>query len=214
MLKKITGPVATVVTGIFTGTAGMYASYKTNEKNKEMQDQTLEYQKEMQDQTHKNRLEEIAFQHELEMKKMKSTYNTHYSNQVESNENTVGPVTQMLQDSNSSKKFTELSNIVDSTSYNISSISEKTLFPTDPLNLIALSYFLFNVAILWCVIGLTINYYIKLYGDQYLDNIPKWLLPFVKVYLKYTLFNSKLLLIILLISIFSSMLLSIALYLI
>jgi hypothetical protein len=120
----------------------------------------------------------------------------------------------MLNDTNSLNEFRNSSKLVDSTLFEINSIFEKTLFSTDPLNLIALSYFLFNVAILWYVIGLTVNYYIKLYGDQYLDNTPKWLLPFVKTYLKFTLFSSKYLLVILIISIFLSMLLSIILYLI
>jgi hypothetical protein len=126
----------------------------------------------------------------------------------------TGLVTQMLNDTNSLDEFINSSKLVDSTLFKINSIFEKTLFSTDPLNLIALSYFLFNVAILWCVIGLTVNYYIKLYGDQYLDNTLKWLLPFVKTYLKLTLFSSKYLLVILIISIFSSMLLSIIFYLI
>jgi hypothetical protein len=51
------------------------------------------------------------------------------------------------------------------------------------LQLVCLTLFLYNIAILICVIGLIVNYHVKLYGDQYMDKLPKWSLPIVKYYL-------------------------------
>lgn len=225
MFTKLNGPTATLLVGICASCAGVSSTYLQNKNKKELQTQNFEEQrqlqiqnfedqKKLQFQNHTQILEEINYEHNLELERMKSTYNNYYNNSFESNSNSTGLVTQMLNDLKDSNKLTDLSNNVDSISFNINSVLDSTVYPTDPQNLILISYFLFNLTILWCIIGLTLNYYIKLYGDQYLDHVPKWLLPLMKIYLKYTLFNSNILLMILLISVFTSMLLSIALYLI
>ena len=49
---------------------------------------------------------------------------------------------------------------------------------------------MFNLTIFICVIGLIVNYYIKLYGEQYMDKFPKWSLPIVRNYLKLGLLTN------------------------
>jgi hypothetical protein len=63
---------------------------------------------------------------------MKSTYNNYYNNSFESNSNSTGLVTQMLNDLKDSNKLTDLSNNVDSISFNINSVLDSTVYPTDP----------------------------------------------------------------------------------
>jgi hypothetical protein len=52
------------------------------------------------------------------------------------------------------------------------------------LQLVCITLLLYNVAIFICIIGLIVNHYTKLYGEQYKDKLPKWSLPIVRYYLK------------------------------
>jgi hypothetical protein len=46
----------------------------------------------------------------------------------------------------------------------------------------AFSFFMFNMTIFICLSGLILNHYSKLYGDQYLEKLPNWILPIAKHY--------------------------------
>ena len=45
-------------------------------------------------------------------------------------------------------------------------------------------FMLFSFATLSALMGLITNYYTKLYGDQYINKAPKWLLPIINNYFK------------------------------
>ena len=54
------------------------------------------------------------------------------------------------------------------------------------LQLVCVTLLLYNVAIFLCIIGLIVNHYTKLYGEQYKDKLPQWSLPILRYYLKFS----------------------------
>ena len=41
------------------------------------------------------------------------------------------------------------------------------------------------------VISLMMNYYIQLYGDQYKEKVPKWILPLLNFYMNFTVYSNR-----------------------
>jgi hypothetical protein len=65
---------------------------------------------------------------------------------------------------------------------NLSSLLEHLPLPVTANQHFAFSFFMFNMTILICLTGLILNHYSKLYGDQYLEKLPNWILPIAKYY--------------------------------
>jgi hypothetical protein len=80
------------------------------------------------------------------------------------------------------------------------------------LQLACISFFLYSLAILICVVGLIVNYYVKLYGNLYMKKLPKWSLLIVRYYLKLGEYTNYSYIITILTSLLFSIALSLFLY--
>jgi hypothetical protein len=74
------------------------------------------------------------------------------------------------------------SNSVNVQESNLFSVLEHLPLPVTANQHFAFSFFMFNMTVLICLTGLILNHYSKLYGDQYLEKLPKWILPIAKHY--------------------------------
>jgi hypothetical protein len=72
------------------------------------------------------------------------------------------------------------SNSVNVQESNLFSVLEHLPLPVTANQHFAFSFFMFNMTVLICLMGLILNHYTKLYGDQYLEKLPKWILPIAK----------------------------------
>jgi hypothetical protein len=89
------------------------------------------------------------------------------------------------------------SNSVNVQESNLFSVLEHLPLPVTANQHFAFSFFMFNMTVLICLMGLILNHYsperratgpsdsspspgAKLYGDQYLEKLPKWILPIAK----------------------------------
>jgi hypothetical protein len=194
MLSKLNLAAATAfsgLTGVFTG---IYVHHNSVKSNEEFAQKEFERKKEL-----------IQFRHDLELERMDYNSLTNIlnsetllnkvsefkdehsslSNQPSIStdsgplarnsplgEDSVGSVTKALAESNS----------VNVQEFNISSVLEHLPLPVTANQHFAFSFFMFNMTVFICLTGLILNHYSKLYGDQYLEKLPKWILPIAKHY--------------------------------
>lgn len=89
----------------------------------------------------------------------------------------------------------KINEVLDNNTLDLLNIKKASLFDLEAFNLnesVNYSFYAsFSTAImlgsyttLSALMGLITNYYTKLYGDQYVDKAPKWLLPIIKNYFK------------------------------
>ena len=176
MYNKISSTMGTIITGAVTVLGGLYLGERRMTLSKYETQMKHQHEMELADKTHNHTIEIIKYKYdrEEELMKIKSALTSTDS---------TGPVT---------KALSELHNITtESPSYDsIPSVFEYILLPTTPSQFFGIGLFMFNLTIFICVIGLIVNYYIKLYGEQYMEKFPKWSLPIVRNYLKLGLLTN------------------------
>jgi hypothetical protein len=194
-------------TGILTGVYVHNNTVKTNEeltqKNFERQKELIKYRYELEQMNHSNdsperrapgpsdwspspgansMTKEALVNQLTELKDTNSSMSKLHLTSTDS----VGPVTKALSELN-------YSNVQEPS---ISSVLEYISLLVTAYQHFAFSFFMFNVSIFVCLIGLVSNsagaghrsepggYYFKLYGDKYMDKLPKWSLPIARSYYK------------------------------
>nr|QYC35761.1 hypothetical protein [Apophysomyces elegans] len=129
--------------------------------------------------------------HNLEIERMKNQMESTSMNSVKIVKETLnGSVPSSTQTSSTDIVENKLKDLIvgDSNTYNkagfdLDTLSDSSLeFST--LQLVSITLFLYDIAILICLIGIIVNYYIRLYGNEYKEKLPKWSLPIIRYYLK------------------------------
>jgi len=181
MLSKFNLAAATAfsgLTGVFTG---IYVHHNSVKSNEELAQREFERKKELIQLKHDLELERMDYDYftnllnkENLLEKVSELKNEHssLSNQPSISTDSVGSVTKTLLESNSF-------NVQES---NLYSVLEHLPLPVTANQHFAFSFFMFNMTIFICLTGLILNHYSKLYGDQYLEKLPNWILPIAKHY--------------------------------
>ena len=181
MLSKFNLAAATAfsgLTGVFTG---IYVHHNSVKSNEELAQREFERKKELIQLKHDLELERMDYDYftnllnkENLLEKVSELKNEHssLSNQPSISTDSVGSVTKTLLESNSF-------NVQES---NLYSVLEHLPLPVTANQHFAFSFFMFNMTIFICLTGLILNHYSKLYGDQYLEKLPNWILPIAKQY--------------------------------
>ena len=182
MTSKLVSALSPIFTGAITVAAGLYlgeinishSKYQIHIKHKnDMELASMKYKMELD-------ITKYKYDREEELMKTKSDFLNLLTNDTKSDlisTNSTGPVTQVLSELHSS--------ITESSTYNsVPSVLEYILVQSNPSQLFAIGLCMFNLTIFICIIGLIVNHYIKLYGEQYMNKFPKWSLPIVRYYLK------------------------------
>jgi hypothetical protein len=209
MAQKLTTAMATVYAATIAGFTTIYTNHKKLEANKEL----------------------AILNHNLELKRMNTSSNTPLVTdqsvlQKDSLNDSLGPVTKALMESENSltqqpmlsgqtskfelKSFdTKLDESGSLNSANNAGFDFNDFFESyleqNTLQLACVSFFLYDVAILMCLIGLIVNHYVKLYGDKYMDKLPNWSLSLVRYYLKLGQLSNNYYMILILFSLLCSM---------
>jgi hypothetical protein len=196
MTSKLVSALSPIFTGAITVAAGLYLGERNishskdqihiNHKN-DMELASMKYKMELD-------ITKYKYDREEELMKTKSDFLNLLTNDTKSDlisTNSTGPVTQALSELHSyiteSPPLGENSGPrgPESSTYNsVPSVLEYILVQSNPSQLFAIGLCMFNLTIFICIIGLIVNHYIKLYGEQYINKFPKWSLPIVRYYLK------------------------------
>ena len=171
MSNKISSTMGAIITGTITVLGGLYLGERritySPGTGPQVWAQGAKYEIrmnhqhkiELADKNHNNRIEIIKYKYdrEEELMRIKSTLTSTDS---------TGPVT---------KALSELQNsTIESTPHDsIPSVFEYILLPSTPSQFFGIGLLLFNITIFLCIIGLIVNHYTKLYGEQYKDKLPQ-----------------------------------------
>lgn len=129
--------------------------------------------------------------HNLEIERMKNQMESTSMNSVKMVKETLnGSVPSSTQTSSTDIVENKLKDLIvgDSNTYNKAGFDFDTLSDSflefSTLQLVSITLFLYDIAILICLIGLIVNYYTRFYGNEYKEKLPKWSLPIIRYYLK------------------------------
>jgi hypothetical protein len=217
MLKTISKEVAALIGAVTLSTTCLYSTERQIYENRRIAELNRISNTEtsikldmMQDKLKKLESQSVELNNKLDM--FEQLYKEAINNNQSDNETLKFPIV-LNNEINSSlklldKTLKDMNNPIEASRTILSSNEnyQNYLFFNDDFNLpnplftFSTSLVLLSGVTLSSVMGLIINYYIKLYGEQFIDKAPKLILPLVKYYLKFTQYNNYYYIIIIVIS--------------
>lgn len=193
MLKKISTEVAALIGSITLVATTIYNTERNIQENKK-----LEQQKIIQNENISNQLEEQKelLNQQKELLNQLKEESTDLRDKLSLYEKFYKEATNNSSINESLKSPTEFKNEVNLSlsklNTDLDNIDKSSLYPFENNLLFSFStsFILASSVALSAVMGLIFNHYIKLYGDQYVNKTPKWVLPIMNYYLKFTHYSN------------------------
>jgi uncharacterized membrane-anchored protein YhcB (DUF1043 family) len=211
MLKKISAEVAALIGSITLVAISIYNTERNIQENKRLEQQKNVQNENILDQLkEQNKLLNKIQEESAELRDKLNLYEKYYkeaSNNSLINESLKSP-TEFKNEVNLSlsKLNTNLDNMDKSSlsklNVNLDDISKSSLYSFENNTLLSFStsFILASGVALSAIMGLIFNHYIKLYGDQYVNKVPKLVLPIMNNYLKFVHYSNNYYIILIIVS--------------